>query len=370
MLLASLLAVVLTATYFHHIPPNDPAAAKSNSLVARDATAPKGPLSCPPPSPVPNSTALLLAVEADRLEHLRLAKVARDQYRLAQPFYCRMDSWILGNWSEDGHTYFPDSLRRPSGDVTPVVRGDGYKILTPTEARECLRGTHLAFLGPSYMRDVFTTLIDLLHDYHRVGYHQMNPPEKNLTLLGSGYEHVEFLNANGFWRDYAKIEANIHRFANHTLIADELVWDINKATVEAMANDASMAEEIYFFNLRRFLVLCEKHNIRLIWMTQMSLEHGTGVSTVPVQFRQQQTDAAFQALLDRTIPMLNEFDIPWLDVFHMAGSCVTDPTETDPTQPCNPSAHSNWYVSAMKMQMVLNHVCRGCKHPKDHPPSG
>lgn len=88
----------------------------------------------------------------------------------------------------------------------------------------------------------------------------------------------------------------------------------------------------------------------------------------PVEFRilPIPSDITYKSLLIRTIHMLTEYSIPWFDVYHMTGSCVSDPVlvEKDPDQRCNPWRHSSWYVSRMKVQMILNTLCRGCRAKK------
>jgi hypothetical protein len=344
-----------------------PAARADAAEAAKGAVVACSPATCPPAScpecTCASPTAGYEQILAERAQLAASQVAERARAVSTQQWYCRLDSWVLGEWTADGLTFQPRTLVSPSdeGVRTSLSPSEQYHIYTPAEARDCLRGRPIAFLGPSYLRDMMTVLRDLLHGKPlRRGWHNVNPDPVDTSLLGGGFERLELVTANGLWRGWTKIEEAIPRFAGETVVADNLVWDVNKAAIEAHHGSRSTAVEVYFLQLRRFLTLCKLHRVNLIWLTQMSIEHGKGISTAPAIYRNAQTDEVFLALLSRTIPMLEEFDVPWLDVFHMAGNCVTDPTETDPSQPCNASAHSNWYVSLMKVHMLLNYLCRGC----------
>ena len=284
---------------------------------------------------------------------------------LARPSYCRLDSWIVGNWTTDGQVFLPRLQIRTDAahEMLPLGPQDRYHMYNTQETRDCLRGRKVYWLGPSYTRDCFTTLVDLLHGETRTDkYTQMNPPPLNMELLGPGFEHLSYVSVGGFFQHYfQRMLPAMDYLANQTVIADVLIWDIMEATQVALSNDAEMVTELYFLNLRRFLTLTRAHNVTLIWMTQMNFDNSDvgGWSTVPERFRSFQTPSLLERYLARTIPMLQEFGVPWLDVFHMTGSCITPKEELDLLHnPCNPSAHSNWYVSRMKVQMVLNYLCR------------
>jgi len=282
----------------------------------------------------------------------------------SQPFYCRGNGWILGNWSDDGHTYFPRAIRNPyNGSETQLRVEDKYHIYTTDEARKCLRHKQFFLLGPSYMRDLMTALIDLLHGYPKDRrYEKIAPPPLNVSVVGSGFEGVQFVHVNGFMRRWNTVAKWVPKMANATVIADELIWDVGFDIVsKVFLNHTFMARDTYFSNLRRFLNLCKQYDVNVIWMTQMSLEHRTGTDAVPTKYKPFQTDDLFRSLLVRTFPILEEYHVPWIDVFHMTGSCVTDPAETDKRQTCNPSGHSHFYVSRMKLQMALNYYCNSCR---------
>lgn len=337
-----------------------------------------------PPSIVPtavecpqeNITASYHAVLALEAQAASAAVLKRTQAIHGQHWFCRLDSWILGEWTPDGHTFIPHSLK--FAHPTPYLAADleinlplasdhsRYHIYNSAEAQQCMRHRKLKFVGPSYLRDVVTSIFDLLSGRPlRVGYKQMNPEPLDHAKLGPGFEQLELVTVNGMWRDWTKLEEVLERIAHqdYTICADNLIWDVNKLSIDLHHGSRQMAFEVYFMNLRRFLVLCERHGVSVIWMTQMSLQKAKGSAKVD-QFREAQTDAIFLSLLDRTVALLEEFDVPWLDVFHMTQTCVTDPSDTDPTQTCDASMHSNWYVAMFKAQMLLNYLCRGCEYQR------
>jgi len=304
-------------------------------------------------------------------------------------WFCSLRGWNFGEWSDDGHIFYPyyrssitsgnisSGDSKSSNDISKssnyeqnnlLLRKepDSYIIYNTESLRSCLRNKVLVLLGPSYMRDIWHSVVDLLHGVlteDLLAYSQRNPPEKNVTVLGPGFENINFVHIHG-WSDQKSWNHDVLRAikmaSNNTMLADNLIWDIRDESKETEES----VNSAYFLRLAEFLYLCKKYNVHLVWMSQMVGTHIETSTGIPVRFLHQQGDHRIIKYLNLTIQYLNIYDFPFLDVFHMTRNCVSDKNVIkrwgSNNQGCVSSGHSHWYTARMKFQVFANYFCRDC----------
>ena len=289
------------------------------------------------------------------------------------PWYCSLNGWNFGEWSDDGHIFYPyyrSIINTDNSNTSLRKEPDSYIIYNTESLRSCLRNKTLVLFGPSYMRDVWHSLVDLLHGFATEdleSYRHYAPvPEKNITLLGPGFERVEYVGTHGFRLSWPSCLYAIERASNNVLLADNLIWDIKDDSEEKVDE----VKSDYFLKLAEFLYLCKKNNVHLVWMSQMSAgvhvsKKGVATSTgIPDQFLHQQSEDRIMNYLNLTIKYLHIYNFPFLDVYHMTRNCVSDEKIikrlNDPVQGCVVHGHSHWYTARMKFQVFANYFCRDC----------
>lgn len=200
-----------------------------------------------------------------------------------------------------------------------------YHIFNTETFRDCIRGKQITFLGPSYMRDLFRTAVDLLHGINTedvTTYPHYTLPTINSTVSGPGFDKIRFFRVNGFAKDWNVTLQALNFSENAIMLADNFHWDVQKILPEHGNLTVSEVSEWYFGKLKVFLDLCKEHNVTLIWMSQMSLFHVAYDSTVPIYYRPMQD--RILSYLNETILLLREYNIPFIDVYHMTRNCITD----------------------------------------------
>jgi hypothetical protein len=175
------------------------------------------------------------------------------------------------------------------------------------------------------MRDLFRTAVDLLHGVNTedvAKYPDYRVPTLNSLILGPGYDEIRFFRLNGFARDWNVILPAMNLSQNGVMLADNLHWDVQKSLPEHGNWTLSEVRGWYFEKLKVFLDLCKENNVTLIWMSQMSMLHKKYETTVPSYYRP--IHAQIMSYLNETILLLRQYNIPFIDVYHMTRNCVTD----------------------------------------------
>ena len=88
-----------------------------------------------------------------------------------------------------------------------------YHIFNTTTFRDCVGGKRIAFhLGPSYMRDLHRTAVDLLHGVNTedvITYPNSttrNPvPDLNSSITGPGFDNIRYFGLFGFTQSWERM---------------------------------------------------------------------------------------------------------------------------------------------------------------------
>jgi hypothetical protein len=176
-------------------------------------------------------------------------------------------------------------------------------------------------------------------------------------------QDVTLLRMAGFQADWKKLETKLlaGELNNSTIVADLMTHDIKWHAKELLGDDYS-AVELWLARLRRLLEMLRRHDVKLIWFTNMSYNMASlndSTTSVPQQYRAQQEDTYILETLKRGLSLIERYGYPWLDQFHMTQSCRPhrDP-KTGISYPCNPKAHSSQFVDLIKIDMIMNFACR------------
>eukprot|EP01135_Chromosphaera_perkinsii_P001531 Nk52_evm1s207 gene=Nk52_evmTU1s207 len=287
-------------------------------------------------------------------------------------FKCRLDEWVMGVW--EGREYVPrvrlypkegfshiqdgrvithqDLLKEKSN--TELAAQFRYKMYSPEEARECVKGKRMVVIGDSYMRNMFIGLSDLISGnlsdtYDRVWRnHQIDPLQYNGTNL-----HMISPMYMSFWE-----HANEHIYFNLTLlrqadliVAGILVHDIKKEVNERPELATWKIEDwihLYESYLHRLVEVTKRYKLPLVWVTGPAYKK----SQIPAQYQKYQNDERSMKFHVVAYQLMRKHNIPFVDLVHMTKSC-TDPGCV------GEGHHLSRYASRMKATIVMNYFC-GC----------
>lgn len=288
---------------------------------------------------------------------------------------CDLKYWIYGTFVKN--VFVPRvlseeaSLRTPKSNRFVVQNSPKYHWFDKHEAQDCLRNKRIWVIGDSYMRHLYTGLMDVIrgqlkHPNDSSTQSRKKPEDAiNFAFMPAGFQsrqaYIEssnitstFVGRNNFgiglYLDPVKVILS-HIKNDDLIVFNVLIHDNKQYRVESKQFRGNMkaAEIFYLMKISELSkwVKKQKFKAKFVWSTSNSYKE----EKVHKVYRRYQKNKRILDINKRARYIWLSDDFPVLDVFHLTQACRAHSCTSD-------GSHYNRMVNRAKAHVLLNYFCR------------